>query len=113
MQDTQKRKLNLPSALVAVVAGMVLLNQPALAADPPSANALKPLFQKEHDRQVRAFNQRDLAGFLRHYTSDAHIELQPDKSMDLAGWRAFIGGILPEITGVLVHKHTVDRIEMR
>jgi len=92
----------------------VALVGPARAADPlpPTAN-LTPIFQQEHDRQVRAFNHKDLTGFLQHYTRDAHIELQPGKPMDLAGWRSFIAGILPDITGVVVHRHTVDHVDLR
>ncbi|MGC4047131.1 MAG: hypothetical protein QM758_25320 [Armatimonas sp.] len=67
-------------------------------------------FQAEHNRQVSAFNHKDLNGFMAHYAPALQVHQRDGKTLDLAGWRGFIGSVMPCILKVRTHQHHVTAL---
>ena len=85
----------------------------ALLALVPIAYAQSPLqkeLQREHDRQVSAFNKKDVAGFMAHYSPELKVTPVHGAPMDFATWKGFIADIAPGVRRVVKHQHKIIKL---
>lgn len=86
----------------ALTALLLMLSTLAFA-QAPSPKAI----QAAHNRQVAAFNKKDLTGFMAHYSPELKVTPAHGDPMDFAAWKGFIQSILPGVRHVLRHDHKV------
>ncbi|GLH74239.1 hypothetical protein GETHLI_27410 [Geothrix limicola] len=91
-----------------VLAGLQILAAGETKA--PEAAVLKAQFQKAHTAFAKAFDHKDLDGFMSHFTADIAYQEKDGTKRDFAGLKTFMKGLMDCLEKTHKHVHTVHSV---